>query len=202
MNQVTTQNKVLGGFESPVFDSQATFRALLRANSYPGQIEKISVGLNPPEGMDTAAAAICLTLLDFEVNVWLDSGFDSEEISSYLGFHCGCTVTPVAEKADFVLISDLENLPELSMFKIGTSELPDRSATMIIRVPEISGDAGGMELTGPGIETTKSLKIPGIPEAFWQERRDMAEMFPQGIDLIFTANDKVCALPRSTVFGG
>ena len=188
-------------FESPVFDSQSTFRTLLLANSYPGTVQKIAVHIMPPVGMNVATAAIALTLLDFETKVWLDTTADKDALADYLAFHCGCSISDTSKEVDFALLCDPKGMPSLSQFNSGSSELPDRSATLIIQVPKLSSSQEGFELTGPGIETTTKLQIGGVPEIIWREREDMSELFPMGIDLILTCGVDVVALPRTTRIG-
>lgn len=199
MNKILNQEKILTGFKSPVFDSQATFRSLLRANSFPGRIEEVSVQLEAPVKMDRATAAVCLTLLDYDVKPWLDAEIATTETLSFLNFHCGCPISQSPDQADFALIADLAALEDLSVFNIGSSELPDRSATLIIQTSSISNDADALTLTGPGIKKIQNLKIADVTSTFWQQRREMADFFPQGLDLIFVSDRQICAIPRSTI---
>ena len=60
------------GFSEPVLASQAVFRTVMEAMARPGQIAEIGVALAPPAPLGIAAAALALTLLDFETPVWLD----------------------------------------------------------------------------------------------------------------------------------
>lgn len=55
-----------------------------------------------------------------------------------------------------------------------------------------------MALSGPGIRDQLCLDVNGLPERFWAERRELAELFPRGLDVVFTAGDRIAALPRST----
>ena len=75
--------------------------------------------------------------------------------------------------------------------RIGTSEYPDRSATLIVESADLS--ATGATLTGPGIKTMAGLSLPEV-EAFRFNRG----LFPLGMDFIFTCGDRVAALPRTT----
>jgi len=201
MSIAQPQGQILKAFDSPVFDSQSTFRTVLRANSYPGTIQEVTTFIASPEGVDIATAAIALTLLDFETRVWLDPLVGKTDFESYLSFHCGCPIVDDHSRADFAIITDISNIPALSGFDAGSQELPDRSATLIIQVPELNLSDDGLLLSGPGIETTQSLVIAGVPHALWEQRQELAELFPRGIDLIFTSGTKVAALPRTTLIG-
>jgi alpha-D-ribose 1-methylphosphonate 5-triphosphate synthase subunit PhnH len=76
-------------------------------------------------------------------------------------------------------------------FAIGTAEYPDRSATLIVEMPELVAE--GARLTGPGIETEAHLSLPEI--AAFQANR---ARFPLGFDCFFTCGERVAGLPRST----
>lgn len=81
--------------------------------------------------------------------------------------------------------------PPLSSYPIGTSEYPDRSATLIVESADLA--ASGARLTGPGIKEEAQLSLPDL--AAFQSNR---ALFPLGLDFIFTCGDRLAALPRST----
>jgi alpha-D-ribose 1-methylphosphonate 5-triphosphate synthase subunit PhnH len=59
-----------------------------------------------------------------------------------------------------------EALSPLSSYLIGTSEYPDRSATLIVECPDIAFT--GATLKGPGIKDSATLALPDM-EAFQQQ---------------------------------
>jgi alpha-D-ribose 1-methylphosphonate 5-triphosphate synthase subunit PhnH len=65
------------GFENPVLGPQQTFRAILEAMAKPGIPVKIKSRLYFPEGLNTASAAVCLTLFDNETPLWTDLNWNS-----------------------------------------------------------------------------------------------------------------------------
>jgi alpha-D-ribose 1-methylphosphonate 5-triphosphate synthase subunit PhnH len=84
-----------------------------------------------------------------------------------------------------------EALGPLSTYPVGTSEYPDRSATLIVECMGLRPE--GTTLTGPGIRDTANLSLPET-QAF----QDNATLFPLGLDFFFTCGDRIAALPRST----
>jgi alpha-D-ribose 1-methylphosphonate 5-triphosphate synthase subunit PhnH len=60
----------------------------------------------------------------------------------------------------------------------------------------------GKRLSGPGIETFSILKMEGLTERFWQDRQIQFTMFPLGVDIIFTCENTLAALPRTTKVEG
>jgi alpha-D-ribose 1-methylphosphonate 5-triphosphate synthase subunit PhnH len=54
------------GFDDPDFGSHQTFRAIFAAMEHPGQIVTIREDPNGPDVFNSASAATCLTLLDYE----------------------------------------------------------------------------------------------------------------------------------------
>jgi alpha-D-ribose 1-methylphosphonate 5-triphosphate synthase subunit PhnH len=182
------------GFEAPVAASHAVYRKVLEAMSRPGRVVECGVGLVPPAPLKPAAAAIMLALLDAETPLWIAGG--SGEIQAYLQFHTGCPLVKEAQDAMFALIATPAALSPLSDFQHGSDTYPDLGCTLIIEAPEF----GGKPLTakGPGINGSTPFPRCGMPESFWSERRSLEALFPRGVDLFFTHDEKLAALPRST----
>lgn len=187
--QAQARNTVYGGgFANPPVDSAHGFRAAMNAMARPGTIQQIS-GAVPPDGISLAAGALLLTLCDPETGVYLAPDVDSDDLRGWLTFHTGAPVV-AAEQADFALGSWAALMP-LDRFRIGTAEYPDRSATLIVEMPEL--DAPNARLQGPGIKDSARLKLPDL-EAFQRN----AMLYPLGVDFFFTSGLQLAALPRST----
>lgn len=180
--------------------SQSLFRVVLDAMARPGTLGSLP---EPPHGvpapLDPVTAAIVTCLFDHDTQIWLGDGIACIDVYEYLKLHCSCPVIKSGLTADFAVLNATEGVPGLAQFNPGADAYPDRSSTLIIQVPDI--DTGpSITLTGPGVEpgTEASLTVAGMPDYFWQERRDQQEIFPCGVDLIFTCGDRLVALPRST----
>lgn len=184
------------GFENPATDSQKAFRAILDAMSRPGRIYGAGQRLSPMPALHRATAAAAMTLIDFETPLWTDLAADAPE-RAWLTFHCGAPLTEDAAGADFALITRPAEMPPMESFRCGTEDQPHRSATVIIQVEGLDSN-GGKGFSGPGIETIHRLDPKGLPDHFWEHRRQMAAMFPMGTDVLFTCNDKIAAMPRTT----
>lgn len=198
MNQTSLSSTGPGiGFDDYTIDSQAVFRGLLEAMSRPGKIAAVAPTPEAPAPLDVATASVALCLFDHDTQVWLGDGIAGLGVYEYLRFHCGCPLIKSALSADFAVALASAGVPGLSQFNPGTDEFPDRSTTLVIQVPDLE-DGAPIRLTGPGIETSDILRVAGIPDYFWAERRHQQEIFPRGIDLIFTCGDRLVALPRST----
>jgi alpha-D-ribose 1-methylphosphonate 5-triphosphate synthase subunit PhnH len=184
------------GFDDPVRGSQAAFRALLDAMAHPGRIVALPglLGGAPPAPLGTAAAAIALTLCDIDTPVWLDAAASSA--AGYLAFHCGAPFATGPAEARFAIIADAVALPLLDGFALGSDEFPERSATLVIEVVDLTDESGAV-LRGPGIRGEARLGVTGLPMRFWAERAALAELFPRGIDIVFTCGGRLAALPRS-----
>ncbi|HEY9081681.1 phosphonate C-P lyase system protein PhnH [Magnetovibrio sp.] len=192
----------MAGFDDPVHGSQRVFRALLDAMSHPGKIITIDDVEAAPHPLNTATAAICLSLVDFETPIWADADIASSgEAMNYLRFHCGCPVTQDPSTARTALFSDVGAVKGFNRFNPGTDERPDLSTTLIVQVDGLS-NADGMTLSGPGIKGTRALSVSGVTDEFWQAVRANNRMFPRGIDLILTAGAEVVCLPRTTKVEG
>lgn len=177
-----------GGFANPPVEAAQAFRAALSAMARPGRIETLS-GARAPAPVSPAAAALVLMLCDGETPLFLAPGHDGQDIRDWIAFHTGAPIV-AAQDAQFAL-GGWDALAPLSRFAVGTSEYPDRSATLIVELERLS--ATGARLTGPGIRDEAFLDVPEAA-AFQANHR----LFPLGWDTYFTAADQLAALPRST----
>lgn len=182
------------GFGDPVRDSQRCFRRLLDAMSRPGRIAEIDALATPPAGLAPAAAALALTLADIDAPVWL--GGPAAAAAAWIRFHTGAAV--VADpRASLFAFADSGTIPDLRNLDAGTDEYPDRATTLVVEVGHLAAD-GPIALRGPGIENVHRVAIDGPDAAFWQRRAELHELFPRGIDMIFTCGTRALGLPRTT----
>ena len=188
------------GSGNPVFDTQHTFRKLLYAMSYPGRIVTVESELEAPNGISIAAAAICLTLLDYETPLWSDLPTTSEAVE-WVRFHCGCPMTTDPFGGSLALVTRPWKLHSLRDFRLGTDYCPEDSATLIFQVVEM-GTNKGMRLNGPGIYGTTYFEVKDFPKHLWAERKQLEELYPRGLDFIFCCERAVVAIPRTTRIGG
>ncbi len=184
------------GFADPTRDSQAVFRRVMDAMARPGTIHDLSFAPEPPVGLSRAAAAVALTLFDFETPVWLRPGLRDSGAASWLRFHCACPLTDDPMKAAFA-IRDAAEGPPLSAFNPGDAKYPDRSTTVIFETPALIGGPRAV-LQGPGIKDRASTAVAGLEPGFWTQVQENHAHFQFGVDLIFAAGDLITALPRST----
>ena len=181
-----------GGFADPARDAAHAFRAALQAMARPGRIEQVS-GIAPPAPCSVAAGSLILTLCDTTTPLYLAASHDTEVLRGWITFHTGAPFTG-PEHAMFAL-GTWDALQPVNRFRIGTSDYPDRAATLIVELNHLA--AQGATLTGPGIETQSHLSLPET-EAFRQNRR----RFPLGFDTYLTCGDRLAGLPRSTSVEG
>jgi alpha-D-ribose 1-methylphosphonate 5-triphosphate synthase subunit PhnH len=185
------------GFPAPVEDGQACFRALLDATARPGSIMRIAGPASPPAPLGLAMAALALTLVDADTPLWLDAAILAGGAPAWLRFHCGCRIVAAPAEAGFAFAADATAIPPLHRFPAGTDEYPDTGATVVIGVDAL-GEGDGLSLTGPGIAGTATLAVRGLPHGFVAARAANRRLFPRGVDVILTADDRLAALPRST----
>jgi alpha-D-ribose 1-methylphosphonate 5-triphosphate synthase subunit PhnH len=172
----------------PVRDTQAIFRTLLESMAWPGRIHHVPVEAHGAPG-NAWAAAVLIALLDHETSLAAD-----EATQRFVGARTGAR-SALASEADFVLADETIRLRELRM---GSLEFPDDSATLVLLVDELT-KRGRVHLTGPGIETERSLHISDVRAELWQERAQMERLYPRGIDLLaIDKAGKLAAIPRST----
>ena len=184
------------GFSDPVHDSQATFRAIMRAMARPGTIERIAPEFLPPASLSVAAAAACLALADFETPLWLSPCIAADpEAGAYLRFHTGAS-TALQNAAAFALLDQRDEF-NLATFAQGTAEYPDRSTTLILMC-DVLDPAGALSLAGPGIKDRTAFGFAPMPEDFLGQWALNRNGFPLGVDLVLAAGDRIACLPRTT----
>ena len=182
------------GFASPALDSQRVFRGTLDALAHPGRIIRVDAGAVDSPALHPAAAAIALALLDQDTGLWLSPSFRGAT-ADYLRFHTGCGIVSDAAQADFALVHWRE-MPAIDTFAAGSEEYPDRSATLIVQVQELSAE-GGWRLSGPGIEETTRLGVRGLGPAFVSQWQAQRRNFPRGVDVFLACGSLLCGLPRT-----
>jgi alpha-D-ribose 1-methylphosphonate 5-triphosphate synthase subunit PhnH len=184
-------------FAKPSHDLARAFRPILDAMANPGRILLFVPELSPPAGLSREAAAVALTLCDFQSPVWLHVSLRTTAIERYLRFHTGAPLTRSEADAMLAFADADHGVPELPRFSRGTHEYPDRSATLVIQVGQLRGDIG-VTLKGPGIQTVRRLGVASLGADFWQQMIASREDFPLGIDVILVGPGTIAAIPRST----
>ncbi|MGZ9724175.1 phosphonate C-P lyase system protein PhnH [Rhizobium miluonense] len=182
------------GFAEPVADSQEVFRSAMNAFGYAGRPFEIGQQLDGPTPFNTATSAFSLALMDFETSVWLQT--QSDEAASWLRFHCGLPTVEDKTAATFAIITDPQSMPSLTAFHAGEIEYPECSTTLVIQVPSL---VEGPKTTwaGPGINGSIEVAIAGLPSWFWSLWDLNRELYPRGIDAVFTCGNAMIALPRT-----
>ena len=182
-------------FDDPALASQAVFRTVMEVIARPGLPRPLASSLSAPPPLRATAAAVALTLLDYETPFWLDPGLAaSGEVAAWLKFHTGAPQTGDSAQAAFALVSTA--LPSFDIFSPGSLEYPDRSTTLVVQVESFDyGEA--LTLAGPGIAGTRRFSAAPLPPDFRARLIANREMFPRGVDLILVSATAVAALPRS-----
>lgn len=180
----------LPGFADPVAQSQATFRAVLEAMAHPGRVVALPVRAEAPAPLNAGAAAVALTLLDFETPVWLDVALSPA--APWLQFHCGAPLVTL----DVARFAFCTALPPLAGCAQGSAEFPETSTTIVLQV---AGLRRGRTLTlqGPGIAGHATLAVDGLPADLVVQWQENAALYPCGVDIVLVTDEAVAALPRT-----
>lgn len=187
-----------GGFVRPVYEAQATFRAVMDAMARPGTPRPLKNLPQPPAPLSPEQGAVALTLIDHDTPVWLDPPLTvSDAAASWIGFHTGAPIARTPAEAHFALVSDPAGLIALENFVQGSQDYPDRSATLILRVDSLA-DGPPLSLEGPGIETSARIAPRAMPRHFVEQWKQNRARFPRGVDLVLAGPGAVACLPRTT----
>lgn len=185
------------GFSDLAQGSQMVFRTTLDALSRPGLIQTVRSDAQIPAGAHPAAANVLLALLDQDCTLWLSASLRQGSAASYLRFHTGCQIMDAPEQAQFIWTASEPELPPLDTLRTGTEYEPELGATCIVQVDALSNDTG-WTLRGPGIRATQRLAVQGLAADFTAQWADCQSHFPQGLDMLLTAGEKMVGLSRTT----
>ncbi len=197
MSAALELDKISPAFADPVRESQIVFRKIMEAVARPGTRADFGLAVEPPAGLDVAAATVALCLLDFETQVWLDPALRGGEAEAWVRFHCGCPLTTNPAEAAFAIVTDVANAPRLDAFNLGDARYPDRSTTVILKVESLD-DGQAVVLSGPGIEDRSVVSPSGLPEGFWAQLQDNNAKFQFGVDVLMVSGQVLTAVPRSS----
>ena len=180
--------ELTGGFSDPAPEAARAFRQIMTGMAKPGTILELDQA-EAPAPLATAAATLLLTLCDPDTGIYLAGDADTDPVRNWINFHIGAPLVSAAT-CDFA-VGTWQALAPLSQFKIGTSEYPDRSASLIVESDVLENQ--GAVLQGPGIKDRAALSLPEVA-AFQANQM----LFPLGLDFYFTQGSRVAALPRTT----
>ena len=118
------QTAIQPAFRDAVRELQAVFRLAMRTwLARPDRAARYSPA--PPAPLFAPAAALLLTLCDYETPVWLDPVLaDSAEVAAFLRFHTGARLVASPADAAFAVIADAARMPALSAFRAGQPTIP------------------------------------------------------------------------------
>jgi alpha-D-ribose 1-methylphosphonate 5-triphosphate synthase subunit PhnH len=188
-------------FDDPVLATQAVFRTVMEAIARPGLARPLPCRLAVPAPLSKTAAAVALTLLDYETPFWLDPRLAAvSEVAAWFKFHTGAPRTMDSAQATFGFVSDPAAMPPFDAFSPGSPEYPDRSTTLVVQVASFDHD-DALTLCGPGIAGTRRFSAQPLPADFRTRLIANRDTFPRGVDLILLTQDAVAALPRSIRVG-
>jgi len=192
---------VAAGFAEPVLAAQTTFRTVMDAMARPGTVRPLA-GVAAPAPLSPTAAAIALTLLDYETPFWLDAPLAAAgEVARFISFHTGARVTGDPVDAAFAFVAAPGAAPPFAHFAQGSLEYPDRSTTVVLQVAQLA-EGAGMVLRGPGILGTRRLAASPLPADFLAQLADNRARFPRGLDILLASPNAVAGLPRSLHVAG
>ena len=187
-----------GGFGDPVLQSQTAFRAIMDALANPGSRQNLVIPPSIAHSMPAELVSTLLTLTDHDTAIWLDQGLACDSaITAFIGFHTGAPLVTEPGRAVFAFATAATQLPAFDRFNLGTQEYPDRSTTIVLAVPALSGGET-LVLRGPGIKDHAHISPIGLPADFLAQWTDNRALFPRGVDLLLVAEGQVMGLPRST----
>jgi alpha-D-ribose 1-methylphosphonate 5-triphosphate synthase subunit PhnH len=187
---------VAAGFAEPVLAAQATFRTVMDAMARPGSVRRLT-GIAAPAPLSPSAAAIALTLLDYETPFWLDAPLAAApEVARFISFHTGARLTADPADATFAFVAAPATAPSFATFAQGSAEYPDRSTTLVLQVTHLA-EGDGMVLRGPGIADVRRLAASPLPADFLVQLAENRARSPRGVDILLAADEVVAGLPRS-----
>jgi len=139
-------------------------------------------------------------LLDQDCTLWLSPSLAGSAAAAWLRFHTGCRVVERAADAQFAWIAGVHELPRLDAFAQGSEFEPEKSTTCVVQVDALESH-GGWTLRGPGVDRACGLAVAGLGDDFAAQWHDNHARFPCGVDLLFSAGERLAGMPRTTRIG-
>ena len=189
---------VEGGLVDPVFHAQAIFRAIMDSFAEPGRLAEIGAFVSAPPPLVPAAAAFLAALADSDTPIWIeDAAGAGEAAARWLRFQTGAPISPDPASALFGVLSDDDDASTWDRFALGSPDYPDRSATLLLPIRDVAGGPP-VRLSGPGIETSRTIAPAGLPVGFAAVMAANRARFPRGFDVVLVCGTRALALPRTT----
>jgi alpha-D-ribose 1-methylphosphonate 5-triphosphate synthase subunit PhnH len=141
---------------------------------------------------------LLLGLLDADTPLWLSSMLAGSDAAGWLRFHTGCPIVADPVAAQFVWVTQGDEMPALSSLSLGSDAYPDQSATCVLEVPSLQADIAGWRLQGPGIAGERYLSVKGLPKDFVAQWDANHAGFPHGVDVFLCTATQIAGLPRTT----
>ncbi len=183
-------------FKDMVSDSQASFRTLMGAFSYPALARDFPARASAWGAMPASIVTLLLTLADQDTPIWLDQPYaDDGEVRACVAFHCGAPIVAEPGRAAFAFISDAARIGDFARFSPGDPDFPDRSTILVVQTDGLQ--SGPHQFSGPGVRQKHGFGADRLIADFGAQWRRNRRSFPLGVDLIFVTETKVVALPRS-----
>ena len=84
--------------------------------------------------------------------------------------------------------------PSLEYFRVGRYEDCEKATTIVVQVEDIYQVADHQNSNVAGNRKSR-LELKGIADIFWYHWRQLSFLHPMGIDIFFTYDDVLTALP-------
>lgn len=187
--------------DNKILSTQKCYRAMLWALCMPGSLQKMDFAENDRglfSGVPMPVALMSRTLLDKQVLV-AASGIESDSWLDEIIAATGARKAGIDE-ADYIIASSVPELAELRSVKQGTLLSPEDGATLIIWLSDvIGGDAGTIEISGPGVENLASLRVSSAMISLIKHRCAIEFEYPLGFDLFAIGSGGfLIGLPRTS----
>lgn len=173
------------------------FRTILDALAKPGRVAAVPQLTEKPAALHAASVVVALALCDYQSPIWLSPRNNLTDVRSFLRFHTGASIVADPEHAHFAFTESDEFASHFQLFKKGSDEYPDRSATVVVQTSTFEAPQR-VRLDGPGIKLHEELAVAGFGPTEWNLLSDDRILFPLGIDIVFVSDTKLVGLPRST----
>lgn len=191
---MTAQGSAVAGLDT--FSSQRTFRALLDALARPG----VPVALPALDPDLPPALVLPLALADVEISVAVLAAPESLDWAMGIVRATGCRVAEL-EHADLVVALRPPTPEEVRSLRRGSALAPEDGARVAVAVDAFPTEGAALlaSLEGPGIATTQSLGVDGLPVEVLETLVAVNARFPAGVDTyLFSIDGAVVGLPRTT----
>ncbi|MDP1606567.1 MAG: phosphonate C-P lyase system protein PhnH [Rhodocyclaceae bacterium] len=166
---------------------QRVFRELVETYARPGDIRELGACIDGAATQRVVLAA----LMDGEMTLADPHGQIDAADWPLL------QATPGGAESARYIVANGRRAPDFQPV-LGSLESPEFGATVLVEIDHVGAGALSLELSGPGVDGQRTLRLAGLHPDWLARRADWVGGFPLGVEILLFDAKRIVALPRTT----